>query len=179
MSFIKVEKKKYLECAKIVNTHGVKGAVKLENYTDAPEVLAKLRNVYLSENGEYRKMKVVRASVQKTMVIATIEGIDTVEAAIALKNKILYADREDFRLGDGDYFVADILGMNVVDFESGAVYGTLSEVLAPAGQQVYVVKKPDGKTFMIPCVPAFVKKVSFGEDCDAGIYVELIEGMDE
>ena len=57
--------------------------------------------------------------------------------------------------------------------------GTLDDVLAPAGQQVYVIGKPDGKTFMVPCVPEFIKEVSFGESRDAGIYVKLIEGMEE
>ena len=180
MEFKKAELKKYLECAKIVNTHGVNGTVKLENRADDPYVLSKLKTLYKKEENSYIPMKVLRASVQKNMVLATIEGIDTVEKAIALKNTVLYADRADFKLGRGDYFIADIIGLDVYDInKENAVVGTLHEVLSPAGQQVYVIKKKNGKTFMVPCVPEFIVKVSLGEDCDAGIYVNLIEGMDD
>lgn len=190
MSFIKAELSKYLECAKITNTHGIAGAVKLECRADSPDVLLKLKTVYRMEKGEYIPMKVLKASVHKNMVLAFFEGVSDPETAIKLKNQILYADRSDIRLRRGDFFIADIIGLPVYDNETGAVLGSLDDVLAPAGQQVYVIKKPetDGtvegekppkRTFMVPCVPEFIKKVSFGEDCNAGVYVSLIEGMDE
>ena len=96
---------------------------------------------------------------------------------IKYKNEIFYAARSDFRLRRGNFFIADIIGLPV--YEGEREVGTLEDVLAPAGQQVYVIKKPDGATFMVPCVPEFIKEVSFGEERDAGIYVELIEGMEE
>ena len=43
----------YLECGKIINTHGVRGEVKIESYCDSPEVLRDLSRVYLKENGGY------------------------------------------------------------------------------------------------------------------------------
>lgn len=180
MEYKKAQLRKYLECAMIVNTHGVAGMVKLENRADEPSVLAKLRTMYRKEGEGYIPMKVVRASVQKNMVLAAFEGIDTVEEAIALKNTVLYADRNDFKLRRGDFFIADIIGLPVYDENNeSVVIGTLADVLAPAGRQVYVIKKKSGKTFMVPCVPEFVTKISFGDDCDAGIYVKLIEGMDD
>ena len=177
MEYKKVELKKYLECAKAVNTHGVSGMLKLENRCDSPAVLAKLKTMYVARDGGYAAMKVERASVQKNMVLVKFEGLNSFEDAVIYKNEIFYAAREDFRLRRGDHFIADIIGLPVFDGEREV--GVLADVLAPAGQQVYVIKKPDGKTFMVPCVPAFIKDVSFGEERDAGIYVELIEGMEE
>ena len=179
MEYKKVELKRYLECAKAVNTHGVAGMLKMENRCDAPEVLAKLKTMYLKRGDGYVPMKVTRASVQKAMVLVKFEGVDSFEDAIKYKNEIFYAAREDFRLRRGDFFIADIIGLPVYDDASLREIGTLTEVLSPAGQQVYVIKKPDGKTFMVPCVPEFIKDVSFGEERDAGIYVSLIEGMEE
>ncbi len=179
MEFEKVELKKFLECAKCVNTHGVAGMIKLENRCDAPEVLAKLKTLYLLQDGEYRPFKVTRASVQKSMVLVKLEGVDTFEDAVRFKGELFFAARGDFRLRRGDYFIADILGLPVYDSESGREIGSLSDVLAPAGQQVYVIKKPEGGEFMVPCVPEFIKEVSFGEEKRAGIYVSLIEGMEE
>ena len=177
MEYRKAELKQYLECGKAVNTHGVAGMLKMENRCDSPEVLAKLKTMYIKRGEEYLPMKVTRASVQKGMVLVKFEGVDSFEDAIKYKNEIFYAARGDFRLRRGDFFIADIIGLPV--YEGEREVGTLSDVLAPAGQQVYVIKKPDGKTFMVPCVPEFIKEVSFGEERDAGIYVELIEGMEE
>lgn len=179
MSYKKAEFKKYLECAKIVNIHGVGGAVKLESRADSPEVLTKIKTFYKKDADSYTPMNALRSSVHKGMVLVYFEGVTTPEEAIGLKNLILYAAREDFRLGKGEFFIADVLGLPVFDAASGTEIGVLDEVLSPAGQQVYVVRKPNGKTFMVPFVPEFIKKVSFGETSDAGIYVSLIEGMDD
>ena len=179
MEYKKVELREYLECAKAVNTHGVAGMLKMENRCDSPDVLVKLKTMYIARGGEYVPMKVTRASVQKNMALVKFEGVDTFEDAIAYKNEIFYAARGDFRLRDGDFFIADIIGLPIFDDESGRKIGALEDVLAPAGQQVYVIKKPDGATFMVPCVPEFIKDVSFGKTRDAGVYVALIKGMEE
>ena len=179
MEHKKVELKKYLECAKAVNTHGVAGMLKMENRCDSPAVLAKLKTMYVLRDGEYLPMKVTRASVQKNMVLVKFDGVDSFEDAIKYKNEVFFAARGDFRLAPGDFFIADVIGLPVADDYDGRVIGTLVDVLAPAGQQVYVVEKPDGATFMVPCVPEFIKEVSFGDGRDAGIYVRLIKGMEE
>lgn len=170
---------KYLECAKIVGTHGVRGMVRAECYCNTPAALAKLKRVYRKEkSGEYREVKVLRGSVQKTMVLFALEGIDTLEAAIPLKGTILYADRADFRLRPGEVFIADLIGLPVLDNDSGEVYGTLSDITTAGVQDLYVVTALDGSSFLIPGVPAFIRRrVTEGEE--AGIYVTLIEGMRE
>ena len=179
MEYKKAKLKEYLECAVAVNTHGVAGTLKMENRTDSPERLAKFKTLYVERGGEYVPMKVERASVQKSFVLVKLEGVDTFEDAVKYKGVPFFGARGDFRLRRGDFFIADALGLPVYDDETGREIGTLADVLSPAGQQVYVIKKPDGKTFMVPCVPEFIKEVSFGEGRDAGIYVSLIEGMEE
>ena len=168
----------YLECAAIVGTHGVKGAARLENRCDSPAVLARLKRMYIKKGDVYKEMTVVHSSVQKNMVLTTFEGVESVEAAAALRGTVLYAAREDFRLRRGEYFWADIIGLPVIDDETGEVYGTLSNILTPGAHQVYVVKRETGE-FMIPAVPEFIKEISLGEEREEGIYVKLIEGMME
>lgn len=172
-------KQKYLECGKAVSTHGVRGTLRLESYCDTPEVLAKLRRMYIKkQSGEFECMRVRAASVQKQMVLCTFDGITTLEEAIGYKNTIFYADREDLKIPDNAVFVADIVGLPVLDNVSGEKYGTLSEVITPGGREVYVVNDVNGGTFMIPSVPEFVKNIETDGE-RAGIYVELIEGMRE
>ncbi|MBQ7836781.1 MAG: 16S rRNA processing protein RimM [Clostridia bacterium] len=166
----------YLECAMAVNTHGVKGAVKLENRCDTPKVLASLKRMFINKNGEYTELKVLHSSVQKNMVLTVFEGVDTLEAAIALRGTVFYAAREDFRLRRGDYFIADLIGLPVYDEDSGEVIGKLSDVTNPGAHQVYTIECENG-SFMIPNVPEFVRRISLDED--EGIYIHLIEGMRE
>lgn len=167
-----MEKKKYLECAIIINTHGVKGAVKLESLCDSPYVLADLERVFMREKGTYREIKVLGASVFKSFVLAELEGITDMDAAAALKGTTLYAAREDFVLEDGDYFIADLIGLEVIDNVSGKVYGKVSDVINRGASDIYVIKTPDGER-MMPAVEEFVKLV----DLDRGIFVETIPGL--
>lgn len=172
-------KQKYLECGKAVSTHGVRGTLRLESYCDEPEVLAKLRRLYIKTlSGEFECMKVRAASVQKSMVLCTFEAITTLEDAIRYKGTMFYADRADLKIPDTAVFIADILGLDVIDAVSGEKYGTLAEVITPGGREVYIVNDVRGGTFMIPAVPEFVKNIELEGD-GAGIYVELIEGIRE
>ena len=165
---------KYLECARVTTTHGVRGAVRLENRCDCPETLASLSRMYKKEGGSWKPLTVLHASVQKSMVIATFKEIPAMEDAIAMRDVILYADREDIPLEEGAHFIADLLGLPVLDDTSGEKLGEVEDVICPAGQDIYVVKKADGGTFMIPAVAAFIRAVSPEEGF---IRVSLIEGM--
>ena len=172
-------KRKYLECGKAVSTHGVRGTLRLESWCDTPEALAALKTIYRkTSDGTFLPMKVRSASVQKNMVLVSFEELTTLEEAIPYKGTVFYADRDSIRREDGDVFVADLIGLSVIDAESGEAYGTLAEVISPGGRDVYVVDDVRGGQFMIPAVAAFVKEiVTEGER--EGIYVSLIEGMRE
>ncbi|MEE0970708.1 MAG: ribosome maturation factor RimM [Clostridia bacterium] len=165
-------KSPYLECGKIINTHGVRGAVKVENRCDTPSVLASLKRVYLERGGVYEENKVISSSVMGANVLMTLEGIGDIDKAMLLKNRLVYAAREDIPLPEGSYFIADLYGLQVIDADSGRVYGTLSEVINRGASDIYVVKTPKGER-MMPAVDEFVKKT----DPDEGIFVKPIPGM--
>ena len=167
-----MSKSKFLECGKIINTHGVRGGVKLESWCDTPDDLASLSKIYIKRGAEYTEHKVKRASVFKQFVLMEIEGVASVDDAAALKNTVVYADREDFDIEEGAYFVADIIGLPVIDKETGEAIGTLCDVLNLGASDIYTVKTDKGEK-MIPAVPEFIKEV----DTEKGIFVSLIEGM--
>ncbi len=167
-----MEKKKYLECAIIINTHGVRGDVKLESLCDSPSVLAGLKRVYLYQGGEYKEIKVLHSSVFKSFVLASLEGIDDIDKAMTYKGKTLYAAREDFKLKRGDYFIVDLIGLPVIDNLSGKTYGEVIDVINRGASDIYVVKTEGGER-MMPAVKEFVKRV----DVESGIFVEVIPGL--
>mgnify|MGYP001028810873 FL=1 len=156
-----------LECGKIVNTHGIRGEVKIQPWADSPEVFCALPALYI----DGAPVALRSARVHKGNVIALLEGVSDVDQAMLLKNKVVWLNRDDLRLPEGTFFLADLIGLRVVD-EEGQELGILNEVLSPSRQQVYVVK--GDRELMIPAVPQFILETNV-----AGGYIKvrLIEGM--
>ena len=165
-------RKNYLECGIIINTHGIRGDVKLQSLCDAPEVLASLDRVFVKDGESYVEKEVLHASVFKQFVIMGIEGVKDMDAAAMLKGTTLYAAREDFELDEGTYFIADIEGLPVIDNLSGEKYGTVKEVINRGAHDIYVLSTPWGER-LVPVVDEFVKRV----DIDSGVYIETIPGL--
>ena len=116
-------------------------------------------------------IKVLSSRVHKGSVIAKLDGVDTVEQAMALKGKTVQIRRADAKLPEGTFFLADIIGLDVVDGD-GRKLGILREVLSPSQQQVYVVEGE--REILIPAVPEFILETNIG---GGYIKVRLIEGM--
>lgn len=163
---------KYLECGAVANTHGIDGGIKAISWCDSPEVLASLPSVYTEQLGVYTELEIESASVYKDTVIFTFKGIDSIEKATKLKGKTLYASRDDFNLEEGEYFIADLIGLDVIDCESGRVYGKIEGVNTNASQILYEVKT-ETEIRLLPAVDAFIKEI-VPEKC---VYVNNIPGL--
>ena len=160
-------KQPFLEAGKIVNTFGIRGEVKLQPWCDSAEFLRRFKVLYY----DGAPHDVASARVHKGMLILRFTGCEDVNAAMALKNKIVYFAREDAKLPEGRFFIADLLGADVVD-ESGTTVGKLTDVLDMPAGQIYVVQGEQEHT--IPAVPEFILDI----DAEAGVIrVHMIEGM--
>lgn len=166
--------KKYIECGKIINTHGCHGGLKIDSWCNAPEDLAQMKRVFLEEKDVYREYKVKKASIFKQFVLFDLDGITDMDQAIALKNRVLYALRDDFKLEDGEYFIADVIGLPVIDADTSKQYGTVKDMVNRGASDIYIVDTPHGES-MIPAVDEFIIKV----DLQKGIFIRPIEGMFE
>ena len=161
-------KNQFLEAGQIVNTHGVQGEVKIVPWCDSPEFLLQLDTLYL----DGAPVKVRAARVHKGNVLAALEGVADVNAAMALKGKIVSIDRSGVVLPEGRHFIADLLGLEVLDAGSGEKLGVVADVLTPPAHEVYVVKGEH--EYMIPAVDEFLAETNV----EGGyIKVRLIEGM--
>lgn len=166
--------KEYLECGLVRNTHGVRGLLRVSHTCDSAEIFCSLRQVYTEQNGEYRPHRVVSASVHGSVILLGLEGLTTLEEAVRFKNRTLYARREDLPLPEGARFIADLIGLPVIDAVTGVHYGTLSDVVNYGASDVYEIKTAGG-TALMPAVPEFVASI----DTEKGIFVTPIEGMFE
>jgi len=162
-------KNRFLEAGQIVNTHGVRGEVKIVPWCDSPEFLCQFSTLYL----DGRPIEVRAARVHKGNVLASLAGVDSVEAAMALKGKVLHIDRTGVTLPEGRHFLADLIGLRVLDADGGGELGTVTEVLTPPAHEVYVVRGP-GREYLIPAVDEFLVETNVE---DGYLRVKLIEGM--
>ena len=162
----------YIECGKIINTHGCYGGLKLESWCNTPEELAALGRLYLKSGETYEEYSVKKASVFKQFVIVSLDRVTTMDDAMALKGRTMFAKREDFHLEEGEYFIADLTGLRVIHADTGAVLGRVKEVINRGASDLYVVQTDKGEG-MIPAVDEFVDRV----DPKEGIFVRPIEGM--
>lgn len=153
-------KNPFLEAGRIVGTHGVRGELRLLPWTDSPGTLTPIKTLYFDAG---RTPVHVSCRPHKNLVLITMEGVTTVEAAAALRHRILYLDRRDLPLPEGKYFIQDLIGMAVVDDRTGEHYGLLTDVSATGANNVYHLDY-HGKEVLIPAIPDVVRAVDSDHD---------------
>jgi len=164
-------KNPFLEAGEIVNTHGIRGELKILPWADSADFLCQFDTFYI----DGQPVKVLSARPHKNMAIVLLEGVTDINAAMRYKGKVVSIDRTGVVLPNGRHFLADLMGLEVKDAQTGEVYGTVTDILTPPAHEVYVVTGT-GKEYLIPAVDEFVKEI----DVDRGfIAVKLIEGMGE
>ena len=167
-----MSEKTYIECGKIINTHGCHGGIKLESWCNSPQDLAALKKIYFFENGKYVEKKIKKASIFKQFVVAELIGVTDMDTALSLKNVTVFAARDDFKLAEGEYFIADMIGVDVIDAENGKIYGKVSDIINRGASDIYVVDTAHGEK-MIPAVDEFIVKANVTE----GVFVKVIPGL--
>lgn len=165
--------KKFLEVGRIVAAQGLKGEFRVESWSSSLEFICDFDRLYL-DKGE-KEVTVELARPHKNVVVMKIKGIDTVEQAQMLRNKILYMNRDDVELEEGCFFIQDLIGLDVVDADDGTVYGKLCDVSFTGANDVYHIKRPDGKgEWLIPAIPDVVAET----DIEGGkMTIHKMEGL--
>ena len=157
-------KLQFIEAGEIVTTHGVRGEVKVLCWLDDPEMLCEFDRCRISG----KEYEIENCRVQKTCNLVKLAGIDTMEAAQAMRGKTVELYRED--IDEEVIFAAELIGAEV--FCGGEKLGAITEVLDYPGNAVYVVKGEH--EYMIPAVKQFI----LSTDMDANrMEVSIIEGM--
>lgn len=146
-------KKQFLETGEIVTTHGIKGEVRVYPWCDTPDFLTDFKHVYLKK-GEI-KLTVEDARVHKNIVIMKLEGYDTIERAVTLRGQVLYISRSDVKLAEGEYFVQDLIGIKVIDDDTGEEYGVITDVSQTGANDVYTIKNGELE-YLIPAIPQVI-----------------------
>ncbi len=141
--------KEYLEVGQVVTIHGIKGELRINPCCD-PGDLEAAKHLYF--DGGARSIDVERVRPHKNIYIVKLAGIDTPEEAVKLRGKTAYMHRSEIPLPEGSFFIQDLIGLSVVDDESGEVYGELADFAETGANDIYCVKQPDGREVWIPAI---------------------------
>ena len=142
---IVIMKKMYLEGGKVLGPHGVRGVLKIEVWCDSPKVLAKQKRVFLADkDGGYEEKKVVTASAAGDLVLMSLEGIEDRDVAIAMKGTVVYLHRDDIPIAKGQMLLADMIGLSVIDADTGVEYGKIKDVTDVPRGLLYTIDTPNG-----------------------------------
>ena len=154
-------KKQFLEAGRIVGTHGVRGEMRVEPWCDSADFLKKVKTLYF--DGGKTDAGVVSSRVHKGRLLLKLQGVDTVEQGDALRGKVLYLNREDVRLEEGQVFLQDLIGLKAIDGTTGREYGVLQEVLPTGANDVYRIVDGAGKEYLFPAVKHMIQEISLEE----------------
>lgn len=149
--------KRYLEAGKIVGTHGVKGELRVQPWCDSAEFLMQFSTLYL--NAGETPVQVISSRAHKNLLLMVLEGVDSIEKADLYRNKILYLDRNDVTLPQGQYFMQDLIGLDVYDADTFIYYGELTKVMQTGANDVYQITSQNRKNYLIPAVPEFIREI--------------------
>ncbi|MFC4598892.1 ribosome maturation factor RimM [Cohnella hongkongensis] len=166
-----------LNVGKIVNTHGIKGELKVWPQTDFPEIRFRKGGHLLMvppEAGEPVKVEIVSAREQKNLYILKIKGFDNINEVEKYKGwELKVTEDERVELDEGEYYVRDIVGCEVVT-EEGETLGQVTDILSPGANDIWVVKMPKGKELLLPVIDDVVLDVDVSA---RKIKVRLMEGL--
>ncbi|MBQ7097381.1 MAG: 16S rRNA processing protein RimM [Clostridia bacterium] len=161
---------KDLEIGQIVNTHGLRGDLKVMPWCDDPTVFDELAYVII-DGTEY---DIEKSRMQKNMVLLKLKGIDNINEAEKYRNKILTVPREEMGdLPEGTYYICDLLGCSV-ETVSGRKLGKIVDIIKTGSNDVYVVEDDGKKQVLIPVIDEVVKSVDIEEKM---IVIEPLKGL--
>lgn len=172
----------YYKVGTIVNTHGIRGELRVVATTDFPEQRFKKGSklaVFKDDKATnpIDTITINSSRQHKGFTLITLAGFDNINDVLKYKGTVLKVAEEnltDNDLDDGQYYYHQIIGLNVVT-EDGQTLGKIKEIMAPGANDVWVVERPGQDDLLLPVIDQVVKTI----DLDAGqVTVELMEGLE-
>lgn len=173
--FSKGNRMEYISIGRIVNTHGIKGELKVESWSDFDEERYEKGNrVYIYHDGKYIPFTVSSFRFHKNHTLVTLSEIHDINEAEIYKNDEICIDSNDRgELPEGEYYQDDLIGMKAVS-EDGEELGTITDVEETFGTQNHLRIAGKTKDILVPYVPAFVKDV---DEKEGIVTIHVMEGL--
>lgn len=161
----------YIKIGQIVNTHGIKGEIKVYPYTDNIENLAKLKKIYLDEKTEYL---ITGSKIIKNMLVFKLSGINDISETKDLMQKYIYTPKEKIKT-ENVYYVEDLIDLDVYDALSEKYLGKLTYVWNNSSNDVYEIKT-ENNIIYLPAIKDVILKIDIE---NKKMYVKIMEGLND
>lgn len=167
----------YLEVGKIVNTHGIKGEVRVQSVTNQAEIRYQAGNTLkvMLKDGKEKMLTVKTHRQHKSFDLITFEEITSIAEAETWIGAQLYVAIDQLNeVPEDEHYVHELIGMQVVQ-ESGEVIGSLKEILFYPANDVWVVSRKNQKDLLLPAISEVIRSVDYATQT---ITIHLMEGLD-
>lgn len=163
-----------LQVGVITQTHGIRGEVKVFPTTDDPNRFKKLKEVILDTGKEKITLEIEGVKFFKQFVILKFKGFDNINDVEKYKTKSLYVTRANaVRLKKDEYFIADLIDMNVY-LEDDTEFGVLKNVVETGANDVYEILMKNGKEVLVPAIKECILSVRVEE---RKMVIHLLDGL--
>lgn len=151
---------------KIVNTHGLKGEVRIiSDFKFKNDVFLKGNGIYINNN----KYIINSHRHHKMFDMVMLDDINGIESALELKGYNVYIDKSEYKF-DG-YLDEDLIGLDVYD--NDVCKGKIVDIYKTNTNDLLVIE--GNKKHMVPNINAFIKEVDLESN---KIYINYIKGLD-
>lgn len=165
-----------LEVGKIVNTHGLRGEVKIITWTDYPEVFEDIDYIYVKKKNDYERLDINGIKYQKGNIIVKFRQLQFIDEAEKYKNQVIYCERELLgALPDGVYYIADLIGLKVVT-DDGREVGVIADVFNTGSNDIYDIKREGQKNLLLPVIDEVVKNIDIE---NKQVTVHMMDGLED
>ena len=165
----------YLNVGFLRRPHGVRGEIMLEIQTEQPEIFAPEAKFYLGE--EYLPYTIASSRPHKKGILLSFEGIQDRDEVGEFRNTHVYAKISDLpSLAEDNFYDHEIIGLEVIEDETGEALGKIKEIIRTGANDVYVITQKSGNEILLPAIPEVVLDI----DLDEGkMSIFLLDGLIE
>ena len=166
---------KQLQAGVITSTHGIRGEVKVFPTTDDAQYFRELKKVYLDTGKEQIPLEIEHVKFFKQFAILKFKGIDNINDIERYKGKSLMIDREDASpLGEDEYYIGDMIGMDVYTDDPAEHFGVLQDVLETGANDVYIIDSDRHGEVLVPAIRQCILRVDTEKN---EMHIHLMEGL--
>lgn len=166
----------YIRIGKIINTHGIKGELKIESYSDFDKLRYKIGNtVYIEYENQYIPCVTKTFRIHKGFPLVSFEDLQNINFVEKYKNCYLYIDKQDRKpLKKGEFYRDELVGLSVYD-ESNHYIGEVDAVEETFASQIHLrIHRENQNDALVPYVPLFIKNVDMQEK---KLTIHVVEGL--
>ena len=163
-----------LKVGVITTTHGVRGEVKVFPTTDDAERFLDIEYVLLDTGKELRRLNIQNVKFFKNLAILKFEGVDNINDIEMYKGRDLWIPREEAQeLGEDEYYVADLIGMDVL-LENGEKFGVLRDVMETGANDVYIIDTNAHGEVLVPAIRECIQDIDLEKNT---MTIHLMKGL--